>query len=79
MQSIALRKILETFIILLIATIKIEAKLFSIDLRLQQKCDKYTIRLAILAKNYLIKIYICSSFISQYSTETEINKKRYLN
>jgi hypothetical protein len=35
MQSITLKKILEIFRILSIATIKIETKLFSIDLRLQ--------------------------------------------
>jgi len=79
MQSIVLKKILETCRILLISTIKIEAKLSSIDLQLQQKCNKYTIRLVTLTKNYSTKIYISSSFISQYSIETEINKKRYFN
>jgi len=75
LQSIASRKILEAFRILLIAIIEIEAKLFLADLRLQQKYNKYTIRLAILTKNYLTKMYISSSFISQYSIETKIDKK----
>ena len=79
MQSIVLRKILETFRILSITTIKIEAKLFSTYLRLQQKCDKYAIKLATLTKNYLTRIYISSFFILQYSIEIEINKRKYLN
>jgi len=74
-----LRKILEAFRILSIVAIKIDAKLPLTNLQLQQKCDKYAIRLAMLAKNYLIKMRISSSFISQYSTKTEINKKKYLD
>jgi len=62
-----------------IAIIEIETKLLLIDLRLQQKCDKYKIRLATLTKNHSTRMRISSSFTSQYSTKTKIDKKRYLN
>jgi len=79
LQFITLKKILEIFKTLLIAIIKIEIKLSLVDLRLQQKCDKYAIRLAMLAKNHSTKICIFSFFISQYNIETKINEKRYLD
>jgi len=79
LQSIILRKILEAFRTFLIAILKIKAKLLLIALRLQQKCNKYTIRLATLTKNYLIRMRISSSFTLRYNIETKINKKRYLN
>lgn len=46
---------------------------------MQQKCDKYTTRLTLLAKNCSTKIYISSFFISQYSIEIKTNRIRYLN
>jgi len=75
MQSITLRKILKAFRTLSIAIIEIETKLLLIDLRLQQKCDKYTIRLATLTKNYSTRMRISSSFTSQYSTKIKVDKK----
>jgi len=55
LQVIALKKVLEVFRILSIAIIEIEVKLTLTNLQLQQKCNKYTIRLAMLIKNYWIK------------------------
>ena len=69
MQSIALRKILEAFRILLIATIKIEAKLFSTDLRDKQNLIKRTLKIKVLT----IKNSIFDS--KRYSLCSKISKE----
>jgi len=74
-----LRKILEAFRTLPIAAMEMEAKLPPADMRLQQKSDKYAIRLATLAENYPTRMRIPSSFTPQYNTGTETNKEIYLD